>query len=326
MFQVTLNLVLDRVLLKDVLKALLSTILFHRLFACIRPLLPPREILDITYSSPDDPVLDAQIDSQIARLVALLDTSSPPSPHTQQQDQQQIEKRQLQQQLQLQQLQQQPVRRSGYSLADSSIISQEHSPVYSSESAPQQTSGFTSSLPSSRVPESNSTTALQEYAREASGGSEQHITVAAPPLTSLYLSPQTPLKTSSMFLAFYTTPMQLAAVSAAAKNRRGPSWFSKVAAVVSSEEETACWEKWILNLSIAFPRSESERARVKRSMEAQIQECVFRIVEIIEENKLHIPPITTADGEPFAWKMGAVGAHQDSEETWGQVFKKMLVE
>ncbi|KAK9470121.1 autophagy-related protein [Dipodascopsis tothii] len=201
MFVITLNLVLDRVLLKDILKAIFSTIFFHRLFTCVRPLIPAREILDISYPCADNAALDAEIEAQIAQLIAALDTASPP----------------------------------------------------------------------------------------AGPPGQQH---------------------------------QAA--------RRGGSWFSKVAAAVNADDDddgdASCWEKWVINLSVVSPRTESERARVKRSMESQVAECVFKIVEIAERRKSHIPPITTAEGDPFAWRLGTIGLETESDETWGRVFKKMLAE
>jgi hypothetical protein len=56
--------------------AILSSIFFHRLFGSIRPLSPPREVLEITYPSVDDPALHALIDEKLTRLTAALDTSS----------------------------------------------------------------------------------------------------------------------------------------------------------------------------------------------------------------------------------------------------------
>ncbi|KAK9451707.1 autophagy-related protein [Limtongia smithiae] len=76
MYLVTVDIVLDRSLIRDVLKAVIHTILFHRLFNLVRPVSPPQEVLDVTFPSVQDSALDALIAEKLSRLTALLDATA----------------------------------------------------------------------------------------------------------------------------------------------------------------------------------------------------------------------------------------------------------
>ncbi|KAK9466853.1 autophagy-related protein [Lipomyces arxii] len=62
MLAVKIELVLDRATGRDVIKAVISTIFFHRMFNSVRPV--QREVLDVTYCIPDDKPVEALIDSE----------------------------------------------------------------------------------------------------------------------------------------------------------------------------------------------------------------------------------------------------------------------
>ncbi|KAF8950902.1 hypothetical protein CPC16_002346 [Podila verticillata] len=64
---------IERSLLKDALRAILHTILFHRVFANIKP--RDIDILDITIPIIDDPEIDRLVDEKIAAFVKSVDSS-----------------------------------------------------------------------------------------------------------------------------------------------------------------------------------------------------------------------------------------------------------
>ncbi|KAF9929223.1 hypothetical protein BGZ75_004549 [Mortierella antarctica] len=67
------ELTVERTLLKDALRAILHTILFHRVFANIRP--RDMDILDLTIPVIDDPEVDKLVDEKIAAFVKAVDSN-----------------------------------------------------------------------------------------------------------------------------------------------------------------------------------------------------------------------------------------------------------
>ncbi|KAK9253701.1 autophagy-related protein [Lipomyces tetrasporus] len=201
MLLITIDVVLDRLLIRDVLKAILSSIFFHRLFGSIRPLSPPREVLEIAYPSVDDPALDALVDEKLTHLMAALDTSS-------------------------------------------------HS-----------------------------------FANQPHSESTQH------------------QRRAQLVVSFFEK-----------KTRK--AWFSK-------SEEEVCWEEWTINVSSITPRNETEKIRVAKSAESQLQMIIMKIIDIVNDNKDHIPPIATTEANPFPYQ---ISIPSETGDTWGSVFKKILVE
>ncbi|KAK9383335.1 autophagy-related protein [Kockiozyma suomiensis] len=94
------------------------------------------------------------------------------------------------------------------------------------------------------------------------------------------------------------------------------AWFSK-------SEEEVCWEQWTITVSSITPRNENERALLSRSAEQQLQNILFKIIDFVGENKTHIPSITSSEGNPFPY---SIALPSEAEESWGSVFKKILVE
>ncbi|KAF9150538.1 hypothetical protein BG015_007651 [Linnemannia schmuckeri] len=71
MFPVELT--VERSYLKDALRAILHTVLFHRVFANIKP--RDMDILDLTIPINDDPEVDKLVDEKIAAFVKVVDTN-----------------------------------------------------------------------------------------------------------------------------------------------------------------------------------------------------------------------------------------------------------
>ncbi|KAA8911137.1 autophagy-related protein [Sphaerosporella brunnea] len=70
----TLDVLTDRQLLSDVLKGVLTTLFFHRLFNSLRP--RTRDLLDLTLPTFDDAELEASIDARLATLARYLSVES----------------------------------------------------------------------------------------------------------------------------------------------------------------------------------------------------------------------------------------------------------
>ncbi|EEH16659.1 hypothetical protein PABG_06746 [Paracoccidioides brasiliensis Pb03] len=81
-------------------------------------------------------------------------------------------------------------------------------------------------------------------------------------------------------------------------------------------EEEVCWEVWTVNVTIATPRTESDRTKVRKAMEKMLQKAVFKILAVVNKEKDHIPPITTSDANPFPYQI-VLNPKLDS---WGNKF------
>ncbi|KAL1969002.1 hypothetical protein VTN77DRAFT_836 [Rasamsonia byssochlamydoides] len=84
------------------------------------------------------------------------------------------------------------------------------------------------------------------------------------------------------------------------KRRRSGLWFGGLA---GKGEEEVCWEIWTLDVTIATPRTESERAKVRKAMENMLQKAALKILAVVNRDKDHIPPITTSDANPFPYRI-----------------------
>ena len=79
-------------------------------------------------------------------------------------------------------------------------------------------------------------------------------------------------------------------------------------------EEEVCWETWKLDITLANPRTESERNKLMRSVNTTLQKTAVRIVTIVNKHKDHIPPITARDSNPFPYSISL----SPRAETWGK--------
>jgi autophagy-related protein 101 len=98
------------------------------------------------------------------------------------------------------------------------------------------------------------------------------------------------------------------------EKKRRKAWFTK-------GEEEVCWEQWTLDVTLATPRTESgmfsfesfgrdtdvmwgtERAKVRKAMEAMLLKAAMKIVTTVNREKDHIPPITTSEANPFPYQI-----------------------
>ncbi|KAI1479027.1 hypothetical protein K445DRAFT_265135 [Daldinia sp. EC12] len=68
-------------------------------------------------------------------------------------------------------------------------------------------------------------------------------------------------------------------------------------------DEEVCWESWTVKVTVAEPRTESERAKVRKAMEQTLLTTVMKIVTCVNTHKDHIPPITTSEANPFPYQI-----------------------
>ncbi|KAF2176300.1 DUF1649-domain-containing protein [Zopfia rhizophila CBS 207.26] len=92
------------------------------------------------------------------------------------------------------------------------------------------------------------------------------------------------------------------------KRRRKTYFFGKA-------DEEVCWEQWTLDVTLATPRTETDVLKVRRAMEKSLHKAALKIVNIVNRDKDHIPPITTTDANPFPYQ---VVVNPKATDGWGQ--------
>lgn len=70
----------------------------------------------------------------------------------------------------------------------------------------------------------------------------------------------------------------------------------------------------MINVSLSSARSEPEAARNRRQMEKQLQAAAMNIVKTVNQDRDHIPPITTNESNPFPYQI-LINPRNDG---WGQ--------
>ncbi|CAK7241034.1 MAG: hypothetical protein STHCBS139747_002491 [Sporothrix thermara] len=82
------------------------------------------------------------------------------------------------------------------------------------------------------------------------------------------------------------------------EKRRRKTWLG-----MGGGEEDVCWESWTVKVTVAEPRTESERAKVRQAMESTLLAAVMKIVTSVNAHKDHIPPITTSEANPYPYQI-----------------------
>lgn len=90
------------------------------------------------------------------------------------------------------------------------------------------------------------------------------------------------------------------------KKRKKSYFFTK-------GDETVCWEQWVLNITCATPKTEQEKRKVRQAMEKSLSKTCLKIINIVNREKDHIPPITEADTNPFPYSIIV----NPRSENWG---------
>lgn len=119
------------------------------------------------------------------------------------------------------------------------------------------------------------------------------------------------------------------------KHQRQKSGLWFVMGGGGEKEKQVCWEQWVLKVSVLDAKNDADREKMRKTTANQLLEILKSIVSTASSNKDHIPPITTTDATPFPYKL-VVGkdpnllekheepSHNNKDETWGGMFKKML--
>ncbi|OTB04952.1 hypothetical protein M426DRAFT_320258 [Hypoxylon sp. CI-4A] len=84
------------------------------------------------------------------------------------------------------------------------------------------------------------------------------------------------------------------------EKKRRKAWYVRA---YSGGDEEICWESWTVKVTVAEPRTESERAKVRKAMEQTLLTTALKIVTCVNTNKDHIPPITTSESNPFPYQI-----------------------
>ncbi|KAI0024643.1 DUF1649-domain-containing protein [Xylariomycetidae sp. FL0641] len=84
------------------------------------------------------------------------------------------------------------------------------------------------------------------------------------------------------------------------EKKRRKAWYMRAA---YGGEDEVCWECWTVRVTVAEPRTETERAKVRKAMEQTLQATALKIMTCVGAHKDHIPPITTAEANPFPYQI-----------------------
>ncbi|KAF1346527.1 autophagy-related protein [Delphinella strobiligena] len=99
---------------------------------------------------------------------------------------------------------------------------------------------------------------------------------------------------------------QLAVSFSERKRRKG--WFN------TGGEEEFVWERWVVSLTLAAPKTEQEVRKVRNAMERSLSVAFGKVMKVVGSQTEHIPPITSNEGNPFPYAI-SVGR---GNEGWGR--------
>ncbi|CAJ2506339.1 Uu.00g004690.m01.CDS01 [Anthostomella pinea] len=94
------------------------------------------------------------------------------------------------------------------------------------------------------------------------------------------------------------------------EKKRRKAWYMRAA---YGGDDEVCWEMWTVRVTVAEPRTESERAKVRQAMQQTLTTTVMKIVTSVNSHKDHIPPITTSEANPFPYQ---IIVNQKGEPGW----------
>ncbi|KAK4239968.1 hypothetical protein C8A03DRAFT_31897 [Achaetomium macrosporum] len=102
------------------------------------------------------------------------------------------------------------------------------------------------------------------------------------------------------------------------EKRRRKTWYA-----IRGDDEI-CWESWTVKVTVADPRTEAERAKVRRASETTLHNAILKAVTLANAHKDHIPPIMNSESNPFPYQinvggLGGSGNHQQKEAASGAV-------
>ncbi|KAL2171059.1 hypothetical protein VTG60DRAFT_3907 [Thermothelomyces hinnuleus] len=96
------------------------------------------------------------------------------------------------------------------------------------------------------------------------------------------------------------------------EKRRRKTWYA-----MRGDDEVP-WESWTVKVTVADPRTEGERAKVRRASETTLHNTIMKTVTLANAHKDHIPPITTSDSNPFPYQIHVGGVQSNSHQQRSQ--------
>ncbi|KAK4175976.1 hypothetical protein QBC36DRAFT_16107 [Triangularia setosa] len=79
------------------------------------------------------------------------------------------------------------------------------------------------------------------------------------------------------------------------KKRRKTGWFGG--------DDEVCWESWTIKITVAEPKTESDRAKVRKATETTLHSTIMKIITYVNSHRDHIPPITESNANPFPYRI-----------------------
>ncbi|KAH6850081.1 hypothetical protein B0I37DRAFT_103990 [Chaetomium sp. MPI-CAGE-AT-0009] len=109
------------------------------------------------------------------------------------------------------------------------------------------------------------------------------------------------------------------------EKRRRKTWYAM------RGDDEVCWESWTVKVTVADPRTEGERAKVRRASEKTLHNTIMKAVTLANAHKDHIPPITTSDSNPFPYQIhvggiGGTGGQPQQQQQQQQQHKQQSKE
>ncbi|KAL2123293.1 hypothetical protein VTJ04DRAFT_3748 [Mycothermus thermophilus] len=81
------------------------------------------------------------------------------------------------------------------------------------------------------------------------------------------------------------------------EKRRRKTWYA-----LRGDDEVP-WESWTVKVTVADPRTEGERAKLRRASETTLHSAILKAITLANTHKDHIPPITTTESNPFPYQI-----------------------
>ncbi|KAK3357667.1 autophagy-related protein [Lasiosphaeria hispida] len=91
------------------------------------------------------------------------------------------------------------------------------------------------------------------------------------------------------------------------EKRRPKAWYNM------RGDHEICWESWTVKVTVAEPRTEGERAKVRKATETTLQNTIMNIITLVNTHKDHLPPITSTEVNPFPFQ---ININQHKEAGW----------
>ncbi|KAJ3387578.1 hypothetical protein HDU84_000692 [Entophlyctis sp. JEL0112] len=96
--------------------------------------------------------------------------------------------------------------------------------------------------------------------------------------------------------------------------RNSSAWFP------AAESSGVPWEQWNIKLNLTQSTTERDQINARASISRELRAVLVKIVQIANENKDHIPTITSQDGYPFPMVL----SFSSEAQSWGGLIKNFI--